>query len=78
MTSSDRTVVLDAASGEADRIEVEAALSSLTRLGLVARWHRMADGRYRIEVEPSVVNDLSMLVRSQGPHAPAVDARTLQ
>lgn len=76
--TSDHAVVLDAAIGEADRIHLEAALGSLTRLGWVSGWQRLPDGRYRVEVDPRAVKEFAALGRPQDHHAPVVGAARLQ
>ena len=59
--NSDHAVVLDAATDEVERTEMEAVLADLTRLELIFAWHRRADGTYYVEASPHAVKQLKML-----------------
>lgn len=76
--TSNYAVVLDAVHGDAERRQIEGALSNLTRLGLVYLWDRLEDGRYRIEADTEVLKQLAALGWPQDHHRPAAGALTRQ
>ena len=76
--TADRAVVLDAATDELERAEMEAVLAAQARLGLIFAWHRQMDGAYCVEADSRTIKQLAMLGWPQDHHDAGLVSRKLQ